>query len=154
MKESEIRSYAALMKELGLTGLEITSGSNVVRMERAAADAVPAALPGGRMVPAGAAALEDAAGAGPVHAGRQQADREIPVTSEIIGVFYAAPSASAAPFVREGDSVKKGQTLCIVEAMKLMNEIASPADGVVDKVLVSDGQTVEFGTKLFLIREG
>ncbi len=154
MKESEIRSYAALMKELGLTGLEITSGSNVVRMERAAADAVPAALPAGRMVPAGAAAPEGASDAGAVHVGTERAESEISVKSEIIGVFYAAPSASAAPFVREGDSVKKGQTLCIVEAMKLMNEIASPADGVVDKVLVSDGQTVEFGTKLFLIREG
>jgi acetyl-CoA carboxylase biotin carboxyl carrier protein len=148
MEESEIRSYAALMKELDLTGLEITNGENIVRMERAAANAV-------QPLPqlSGGSALKNTADSGAAHKSVGEEQGEVPVTSEIIGVFYAAPSASAAPFVREGERVKKGQTLCIVEAMKLMNEVTAPADGVVEKVLVTDGQTVEFGTKLFLIRE-
>jgi acetyl-CoA carboxylase biotin carboxyl carrier protein len=73
------------------------------------------------------------------------------VTSPIVGTFYRAPSPEAAPFVEVGSKVKKGQVLCIVEAMKLMNEIESEADGIVIKVLVENGQPVEYGEPLFLI---
>jgi acetyl-CoA carboxylase biotin carboxyl carrier protein len=77
--------------------------------------------------------------------------RLITVTSPIVGTFYRAPSPEASPFVEVGTKVKKGQVLCIVEAMKLMNEIESEADGIIIKVLVDNGQPVEYGEPLFLI---
>ena len=74
------------------------------------------------------------------------------VESPLVGTFYAAPSEDAAPFVSVGDTVKKGQTLAIVEAMKLMNEIESEYDGVVEAILVSNENVVEYGQPLFRIR--
>ncbi len=73
------------------------------------------------------------------------------VTSPIVGTFYRAPSPDAEPFVEVGTKVKKGQVLCIIEAMKLMNEIESEVDGVVVRILVENGQPVEYGEPLFLI---
>ena len=75
------------------------------------------------------------------------------ITSPLVGVFYAAPSEDADPFVKAGDSVKKGQVVGIVEAMKLMNEITSDCDGVVREVCVENAEAVEYGQPLFLIEE-
>jgi acetyl-CoA carboxylase biotin carboxyl carrier protein len=77
--------------------------------------------------------------------------RLVKVESPIVGSFYRRPSPDAEPFVKEGDVVTKGATLCIVEAMKLMNEIESPSSGKVVKVFGAEGQVVEFGEVLFLI---
>ncbi len=74
------------------------------------------------------------------------------VTCPLVGIFYAAPEEGAEPFVKVGDTVKKGQTLAIVEAMKLMNEIESEYDGVVTEVLAENGKAVEFGQPLFKIK--
>ena len=79
-------------------------------------------------------------------------DGTVRITSPIVGVFYAAPAENAEPFVSMGDRVQKGQTLCIIEAMKLMNEITAEEDGVIEKISVNNGQVVEFGTELFRIR--
>lgn len=133
MKESDIRKYAQLMKELELTGLEITENNQVVRLERNAP--VPAPAPA----------------ATPAEPVPESADG-ISVTSPIVGLFYAAPAENAEPYVSLGDRVKKGQTLCIVEAMKLMNEITAEFDGVVEKICVANGQMVEYGTELFRIK--
>ncbi len=76
------------------------------------------------------------------------------VTSPIVGTFYRAPNPTSAPYVQPGDFVKPGQTLCIVEAMKLMNEIESDIAGEVVKVLVENGQPVEYGERLFAVRVG
>ena len=76
------------------------------------------------------------------------------VTSPIVGTFYRASSPTAAPFVSPGDYVKPGQTLCIIEAMKLMNEIESDLAGEVVKVLVENGTPVEYGERLFAVRIG
>lgn len=75
------------------------------------------------------------------------------VKSPLVGTFYAAPSQESQPFVKKGDSVKKGQVLAIVEAMKLMNEIESEFDGIVAEVLAENRQSVEYGTPLFRIEE-
>ncbi len=80
-----------------------------------------------------------------------RADEKL-VRSLLVGTFYAAPSEEAAPFVCVGDTVKKGQTLAIVEAMKLMNEIESEFDGVVEEILVKNGQAVEYGQPLFRLK--
>ena len=76
----------------------------------------------------------------------------ISVKSPIVGVFYAAPAENADPYVSIGDSVTKGQTLCIVEAMKLMNEISADDDGIISEICVTNGQVVEYGTELFRIK--
>lgn len=141
MKESDIRKYAQLMKELELTGLEITEDNQVVRLERNVSLAVPAAV---------AVAAEPAAPGSAPEA--RERDDSLSVTSPIVGLFYAAPAENAEPYVSLGDKVKKGQTLCIVEAMKLMNEITADCDGVIDKICVTNGQMVEYGTELFRIR--
>ncbi len=92
------------------------------------------------------AGLGDSAQAG----GQEQLSGRI-ITSPLVGTFYAAPSEDAAPFVKVGDSVKEGQVLAIVEAMKLMNEIESDYDGVVTRILVQDGDPVEYGQPLFCV---
>ncbi|MBC7363572.1 MAG: acetyl-CoA carboxylase biotin carboxyl carrier protein [Candidatus Aminicenantes bacterium] len=76
------------------------------------------------------------------------------ITSPMVGTFYRAPSPTSPPFVDIGDTVKKGQTLCIIEAMKLMNEIESDVNGVVVDILVENGKPVEYGQKLFAIKVG
>ncbi len=73
------------------------------------------------------------------------------VESPIVGTFYRKPAPDSDPFVKEGDTIKKGETLCIIEAMKLMNEIESPCSGKVEKILLPDGKVVEYGEVLFLI---
>jgi acetyl-CoA carboxylase biotin carboxyl carrier protein len=78
-------------------------------------------------------------------------ERLITVTSPIVGTFYRTPSPDSKPFVEEGDRVKKGQVLCIIEAMKLMNEIESELDGKVGRILIENGHPVEYGEPLFLI---
>ena len=75
------------------------------------------------------------------------------VESPMVGTFYRAPSPGAEPFVKEGDYVEKGQVLCIIEALKVMNEIESEVSGVVKKILVENGQPVEYGQPLFYIEQ-
>lgn len=135
MNEAEIRKYAMLMQELGLTGLEVKENVGVVRLERAGA-AAPAA---------------SAAAADPVAAQSPAPSAGLLIRSPMVGVFYAAPTEDSEPFIKEGDHVKKGDTLCVIEAMKLMNEIPAEQDGVITGILVKNGQTVEYGTPLFQI---
>jgi acetyl-CoA carboxylase biotin carboxyl carrier protein len=74
------------------------------------------------------------------------------ITSPIVGTFYRAPNPESEPFVNVGDRISKGKVLCIVEAMKLMNEIESDADGIIEKIYPQNGQPVEYGEKLFAVR--
>ena len=138
MKESDIRKYAGLMRELGLTGLEITEDNKVVRLERNVAES--AAEPEAVSLPAEEMPAEDLS-----------ADY-ISVKSPMVGVFYASPAENAEPFVSLGDRVEKGETLCIIEAMKLMNEICAEEEGIVAEICVTSGQVVEYGTELFRLR--
>lgn len=139
MNDADIRKYANLMRELELTGLEITEDNRVVRLERAPAVAAPAR----EVVAAAPAAAAPSAPAG---------GEGIAVTSPMVGVFYAAPAENAEPFVKVGDRVKRGQTLCIVEAMKLMNEIMAEMDGEIVEICAQNGQVVDFGCPLFRIK--
>ena len=137
MNESDIRKYANLMSELGLTGLEVTENDRVVRLERNPAPQTTAPV---QTVQVGdvpqSAANEDL----------------IEITSPMVGVFYAAPAEDADPYVQVGDRVKNGQTLCIVEAMKLMNEIVAETDGQIVEICAQNGQVVDFGCPLFRIK--
>ena len=139
MEEKEIRKYAELMKELELTGLEITVDNGKVRLERSIVQTVPE-----RAVfvqPAGQTTQPE-----------PENTDEISIKSPIVGVFYASPAENADAYVKVGDPVQKGQTLCIVEAMKLMNEITAEEEGVISKVCVPNGQVVEYGTELFRMK--
>ena len=137
MNESDIRKYANLMSELGLTGLEVTENDRVVRLERNPAPQTAAPVQTVQVwdVPQ-SAANEDL----------------IEISSPMVGVFYAAPAEDADPYVQVGDRVKKGQTLCIVEAMKLMNEIVAETDGQIVEICAQNGQVVDFGCPLFRIK--
>ena len=137
MGENEIRKYAGLMRELGLTGLEITENDRVVRLER-----TPPAQSAAQTLP------EPSGSEKPI----SESDPDTTVVrSPLVGVFYAAPAENAEAFVSVGERVTKGQVLCIVEAMKLMNEITAEADGVIKEICVTNGQVVEYGTELFRI---
>lgn len=137
MNEGDIRKYAALMAELGLTGLEVTENDRMVRLERTPAAAAPAR--GSETVQVFAPQ--------PV-----QPEEGVEVCSPMVGVFYAAPAENAEPFVKVGDRVRKGQTLCIVEAMKLMNEIMAEEDGEILEICAENGQVVDYGCRLFRLK--
>ncbi len=115
------------------------------------AAAVPAAA-SSAFVPAAPAAAAPAAAPAPAAALEASEEGGKVITSPLVGTFYSASSPDAEPFVKEGDTVKKGQVLGIIEAMKLMNEIESEFDGVVEAVLVSNEEVVEYGQPLFRIR--
>lgn len=150
MNEEDIVKYANLMQELELTGLEITDGEKKVRLERNSSEQVIPVQAGNvyaaqPSAPAANNVAESVADA-------QDADC-ITVKSPIVGVFYAASAENADPYVSVGDHVSKGQTLCIIEAMKLMNEITAEEDGTVTQICATNGQVIEYGTELFKIKK-
>ena len=132
------------------------TGDKIVQVQApavapAVVQAAPAVIPAPAPVPAAPAPAAEAPAAG----GAAGAEEELPagniVKSPLVGTFYAAPAEDAEPFVKVGDSVKEGQVLAIVEAMKLMNEIESDFTGTVKEILVENGQAVEYGQPLFVI---
>jgi acetyl-CoA carboxylase biotin carboxyl carrier protein len=131
--------------KLSISGKE--AAGRAAASERGAAEAAPTAAP---PVEARPAAPPAPAAAEPVAAAPAAGSHV--VRSPIVGTFYGAPSPDAEPFVRVGDRVRRGQVLCIVEAMKLMNEIESDADGTVSQILVKNAQPVEYGEPLFAIQ--
>lgn len=157
MKEADIRKYAALMTEFDLSSIEITEDGATVRLERDIKTAQPS-VPVQLSAPAADAHAHSCVNAQiqtPPAAQTEAAieqQNSVSVKSPMVGLFYAAPAENAEPYVTLGDSVTKGQTLCIVEAMKLMNEIAAEEDGIIEKICVPNGQMVEYGTELFRIR--
>jgi acetyl-CoA carboxylase biotin carboxyl carrier protein len=154
----QLKALARALRRYDLTKIEIKSGEQTITLERAlTAAAGPAAMPS--VFPMATGGREPADGAfDPV--GRPSLPPPpsddphlIEVTSPLVGTFYRAPSPTARSFVEVGTPVKKGQVLCIVEAMKLMNEIESDIDGTVAEILVENGKPVEFGERLFKIRK-
>jgi acetyl-CoA carboxylase biotin carboxyl carrier protein len=139
------RHLASVLAEAALTEIEVEAGDVRVRVQRAhalppAVHAAPAALAGG----AGALAVS----AHPVVADVAPVTT-IAIEAPMVGTFYGASSPSSEPYVKEGDMVKEGQIVCIIEAMKLMNEIESKVSGRVVKIAVDNGQAVEYGQPLF-----
>lgn len=132
MSEADIRKYARLMGEYGLTGLEFRSAGDTIRLERNVSSA-PVLAP----LPVAEPTAEDT--------------DTVSVTSPMVGVFYRAPAENAQPYVQVGDTVKAGTVLCLVEAMKMMNEITAECDGTIAEICVQNGQVVDFGRELFKI---
>ena len=154
----KLKTLIDLVETSGIAELEIQEGEERVRITRAVAAPAPAAMmwhpgiaaPAAVSAPASAAAAP--VGAVPnAEAPASHAPEGHLVKSPMVGTFYRAGSPGAKPFVEVGDSVKEGVALCIIEAMKLMNEIESDRAGVVKAILVENGQPVEFGQPLFVI---
>ena len=146
----KLKTLIDLVAESGVSELEVTEGEVKVRIVKnpapiaaplqqvyAAAPAAAPAAPAAAAAPAAEAAPAEPTG----HA----------VKSPMVGTFYRSPTPGADSFVKIGDTVKEGQTLCIIEAMKLLNEIESDKSGVVKEILCENGQGVEFGQALFII---
>ena len=144
MHEQEIRTYAGLMEELQLTGLEVEADGVRVRLERLHAPAAPVVV---SQTPVPAAAAPAAAPQAPAESGVVEG------TSPLVGGFYGAPPEQAEPYVTVGSKVKKGDVLCIIEAMKLMNEITADCDGTVLDIGAGNNQVVDYGHVLFRIRK-
>ena len=147
MNIKQIRELAQIVSENGLSAIEVAEGENRVRIERAVA--APAAVPAVVSMPAPAAAPTAPAPAPAAEETNVDFNRTREIKSPMVGVFYAAPSPDAKPFVEVGSKVKKGDVVCIVEAMKLMNEISAEFDGEVVDVCVHNGDVVEYGQTLF-----
>lgn len=158
-----LRGFADLMEERGLTRIKLEEPDLTLELEREGAGAtqppawpafppaMPAAWPAAPAAavaaPAAPATAEPAASTAPA----QIASGATEVCAPMVGVFYVAPSPGAEPFVHVGSKVKKGETLCILEAMKLMNEVVAECDGEIAEICANDGDLVEYGRVLFRI---
>ena len=147
MNIKQIRELAQIVSENGLSAIEIAEGENRVRIERAVS--APAAIPTVVSMPMAAPAAPAPAPAAEAEETNVDFNRTREIKSPMVGVFYAAPSPDARPFVEVGSKVKKGDIVCIVEAMKLMNEISAEFDGEVVDICVHNGDVVEYGQTLF-----
>jgi len=140
-----IREMVAIMREEDLAEIEVRRWFTTVRVRRPGADGAPQ--------------VRHAAGQGESHAGageRDAADAKppanlVPIKSPMVGTFYRAPAPDADPYVEENSPITVGQTVCVVEAMKLMNEIESEVEGRIARILVENAQPVEYGQTLFLV---
>jgi acetyl-CoA carboxylase biotin carboxyl carrier protein len=142
----QLRNLIATLEEGGVQEMEYEDEKVKLRLSFARTGGLPAQL----VAPAAPVAGTPGAAA-PAATAKDEAPGVF-VTSPFVGTFYGAPAPDADPFVTVGATVKKGQVLCIVEAMKLMNEIEADHAGVIDEILVENGQSVEFGQKLFKLR--
>ncbi len=148
MKIEEIKELIQALEQSTLTSLEVSQGNDSVRLEKNYAAAAvgqtsPISMP---VSPVPAAETATPAESTPAPQLRGSA-----VTCPLVGVFYAAAAPEDMPFVAVGSTVKKGDVLCIVEAMKLMNEITAEKDGVITQICVENGQVVEYGQPLFYL---
>jgi len=149
----KVKKLIELLEESGISEIEIKEGEESVRISRngpsmtmpqmqyAPAMAPPMAAAAAAAAPVAAAETETAAAEVSGHV----------VTSPMVGTFYEAPSPGSAPFVEVGKSVKEGDTLCIIEAMKMLNQIEADKSGVIKQMVAENGQPVEFGQPLFII---
>ena len=147
----KVKKLIELLDESGIAEIEITEGEESVRISRYA-PGVPAAplmpQPAYAAAPAPASAPPGAPAPAPV---KDKEEEGFEVIAPMVGTFYAAASPGAAPFVQVGDRVQEGDTLCIIEAMKMMNQIEADVAGVIKSIRVQNGEPVEYGQTLFVI---
>lgn len=147
MELNEIKFLADLMEKRGLTSLEIEEGERSIRMQRQQTSFEPLPVPTVTVpapVPVASKVEPEAAEDGVV-----DFNGVTELKSPMVGTVYVSPTPGSEPYVKVGDKVKKGQVLCIIEAMKLMNEYTAPQDGEIVDVCIRDGELVEYGQCLF-----
>ena len=151
----KVKTLIDLVQQSGIAELEITEGEEKVRISRGVAGAQQAPMVTQVLAPpqAGPAAAPAVAGApaAPAEGEAAPAPEGHVIRSPMVGTFYRASGPGAKPFVEIGQTVKAGETLCIIEAMKLLNEIEADQDGTVKAILVENGQPVEYGEPLFIL---
>jgi len=152
----KVKKLIELLDESGIAEIEITEGEESVRISRYPSGAMIAQAPAAyAMAPAAPQAPAAAAAPAPAQPAEQAAavpeEDGFLVSAPMVGTFYASSTPGAAPYVQVGDRVSEGDTLCIIEAMKLMNEIESEVDGRIVKILIENGQPVEYNQPLFLL---
>ena len=150
---NELKALIRILEESGLSELEIEEEGRRIRLQKPAAGLAYAPIPVASPIPV---AIEGAAprnGGAPALEAEAEAGDGLPTfDAPMVGTFYSAPSPGADPFVKVGDRVEVNQVICIVEAMKLMNEVSAKFPGIIDRVLVENAQPVEFGQPLFAVR--
>jgi acetyl-CoA carboxylase biotin carboxyl carrier protein len=149
----KVKKLIELLDESGIAEIEITEGEESVRISRypAAAPVAPVAqAPAATLAPATSAAADEAPAQRSSKPAEPESDGYI-VQAPMVGTYYAASSPGAAPYVQVGDRVSEGDTLCIIEAMKMMNQIEADVSGVVKSIRVQNGEPVEYGQALFVI---
>lgn len=151
----KVKKLIELLEESGIAELEITEGEESVRISRygsapPVAQVIHAPASAYAHAPAPASASQTAAATAPAPTGRAPVAENV-VTAPMVGTFYASPAPGAKAFVDIGSEVKIGQTLCIIEAMKMMNQIESDKEGRISAILAKNGEPVEFGQPLFVI---
>lgn len=149
MNVEQIEKLVEIVERSSLT--EFSYKDDEVKITMSKLEHAPVIAGGMPMTPPAFATPENASA--PAAPQAEAADEAVLITSPIVGTFYAAPAPDAAPFVKVGDHVKNGQTVCILEAMKLMNEIQSEFDCEIEAVLVSNEQKVEYGQPLFRVKK-
>ena len=149
----KVKKLIELLDESGIAEIEITEGEESVRISRHAhsitASAAPA--PVAAPAPAAPAAPAPAAEAAPAAPAPAIEDDGHEIKSPMVGTFYSASSPGASPYVQVGDRVSEGDTVCIIEAMKMMNQIEAEVSGVIKSIRVQNGEPVEYGQTLFVI---
>jgi acetyl-CoA carboxylase biotin carboxyl carrier protein len=149
----KLKTLIDLVQQSGIAELEITEGEEKVRISRgmpAGTQPMPQPTAVYMTPPAAAGGGEPAASAAPEAAAPPQPEGHI-IKSPMVGTFYRQSAPGAKPFVEVGQAVKAAETVCIIEAMKLLNEIESDQDGVIKEILVENGQPVEYGQPLFVL---
>ena len=148
----KLKTLIDLVSESNISELEITEADGKVRIVKADPTiiAAPSAASIAAAVPAAALPVAVAAPA-PAPAAEPPVDEGHPVKSPMVGTFYRSSSPGSAPFVEIGSTIKEGEPICIIEAMKIMNEIEADMSGTVSKILVENGQAVEYGQPLFIV---
>ena len=146
----KVKKLIELLDDSGIAEIEITEGEESVRISRYSAHAPVAAAPMVAAAPVAApvAAPAAAPAAAPVEVVEEDG---FEVTAPMVGTFYSSSSPGAAPYIQVGDRVNEGDTLCIIEAMKMMNQIEADVSGVVKSIRIQNGEPVEFGQVLFVI---
>jgi len=140
---SEIKNLIALLRDSGINEIELAEGERSIRLRK---DPTPI-VHGANVVAAPIAAVAEA----PKPAAPAVKPASKTIQAPMVGTFYSAPSPDAKPFITVGDKVKKGQIVCIIEAMKTMNQIEAEIDGTITEMLIQDGSPVEYGEPLFAL---
>jgi acetyl-CoA carboxylase biotin carboxyl carrier protein len=147
----KLKTLIDLVSESNVSELEITEAEGKVRIVKGGGAVVQQFAPAPVAAPAPAVAGPTPAPAAPVAAAPAEADSGHVVKSPMVGTFYRSASPGAKPFIEIGSTIKEGETICIVEAMKILNEIEADKSGTVTRILCENGQAVEYGQPLFVI---
>ena len=147
----KVKKLIELLDESGIAEIEITEGEESVRISRYSQNAPPMVAAPAIMAAPVAAAAAPVAAAAPAAAPVEPEETGFQVDAPMVGTFYGSSSPGAAPYVQVGDRVNEGDTLCIIEAMKMMNQIEADVSGVIKSIRVQNGEPVEYGQTLFVI---